>query len=89
MAKKTDQIKLLEDYRTVFSSAAGSRVLNDLMRTHRIMDSTFCKDPMEMALREGERNAVLRILAILKINPNTIRERIENDEKIRANEAIV
>ena len=89
MAKKNLDVAKLQDYHTVFGSVAGKRVLNDLMKTHYVMNSTFHENQNVTCLREGERNAILRILTILKLDINHIRERIEEDEKIRSNETIV
>jgi len=91
VAKKrpVKQVDRLQDYHTLFNTALGKRVLNDMMSTHYVMNSTFHENPGITALREGERNVVLRILTILKLDLNQIRERIEHDEKIRDNETII
>lgn len=91
MANKVSkrQVERIQDYQTVFSSVQGKRVLNDMMQTHYVMASTFSEQPGVSALREGERNAVLRILNILSIDVNQLRERIEQNEKIRDDETIV
>jgi hypothetical protein len=71
------------DYKTVFSTDAGKRVLHDMMQAHRVLSSTFVKgDPDSTILHEGERNVVLRILAILKTSPEDMHrmlEEIHND----------
>lgn len=68
-------------YQAVFSSAEGEKVLFDLMRTHHIIGTTFSKDPHEMALKEGERNVVLRILSIMKIDVDELAKKIESGLK--------
>lgn len=89
MAKRRSEVERLQDYHTVFNTVAGKRVLNDLMKTHYVLNSTFNENQSVTFFREGERNAILRILTILKLDINNIRERIEKDEKIRNDEAIV
>lgn len=75
------QKEVVENYKATFSSPTGKKVLLDLIRTHHLMSSTFNKDPLEMARMEGERNAVLRILTLLKVNPAQFEQRIrEADE---------
>lgn len=64
-------------YQAVFTSVEGEKVLNDLMKEHHIMGSTFCKDPYDSAFKEGERAVVLRILSILKINVEELAKRID------------
>lgn len=63
--KKVDQAL---DYQATFATAEGERVLYDLMKTHYVMGTTFTADQNVMALKEGERNVVLRILHLLKID---------------------
>ena len=89
MAKRSSDADRLQDYQVVFGSVAGKRVLIDLMKTHYVLNSTFHENQSVTCFREGERNAILRILTILKLDINNIRERIEKDEKIRNDEAIV
>jgi hypothetical protein len=52
---------------------------------HHVFGSTFSKDPYELALKEGERNTVLRILSILQIDPqkllDDINKGIEQDNQ--------
>jgi hypothetical protein len=73
------------DYKKVFSSPEGRRVLYDLMDQHRVLSSTFLNDVNQMLIYEGERNAVLRILTILKIDPNEFLKRIEEHERDERN----
>ena len=56
-----------EDYYNLFvQSDTGRRVLEDLKMAHHFKSSTFSVDPYQTALREGERNVILRILTILE-----------------------
>jgi hypothetical protein len=71
--KKLDQVFL---YQSVFNSDDGKKVLFDMMKVHHVFGSTFSKDPYETALKEGERNTVLRILSILQIDPEKLLEDI-------------
>jgi hypothetical protein len=64
-------------YQATFSTTDGEKVLFDLMKEHYVTGSTFSKCPQEMALREGERNVVLRILTIMKINVDDLAKKIE------------
>lgn len=64
-------------YQAVFSSSEGEKVLHDLMRTHHMTASTFCKDPYDSAFKEGERAVVLRILSLLKIDVDQLAKRID------------
>ena len=60
------QKKRKEDYRTVFNSPAGMRVLRDMMSTFHMGRSSHAPgDPYETSFREGERHAVLHILDML------------------------
>jgi len=71
--KKMDQVA---NYQSIFNSDEGKKVLYDMMKVHYVIGSTFSKDPYETALKEGERNTVLRILSILQIDPQKLLEDI-------------
>jgi hypothetical protein len=79
MAKK--QVAKVQAYQTFFELPEGQIILEDLMRTHYINRSTiFDGDFSKAVLREGERNVVLRILEILKMDVKAIQERIKSHE---------
>lgn len=68
-------------YQNVFNSPEGQIVLEDLMKVHHIMGTTFDDSNVRKTIfREGERNVVLRILAILKMDVKAIQERIKSHE---------
>jgi hypothetical protein len=77
MAVASDkQVDLAIDYKAVFTSEEGERVLFDLMKNNFMLAPTYTKEIHEMALREGARNAVLRILSILKVDPEQLKRHI-------------
>tara|TARA_R100001594_G_C4052417_1_gene265261 strand:+ start:4119 stop:4388 length:270 start_codon:yes stop_codon:yes gene_type:complete len=77
MGSKIDkQVDLAIDYKAVFSTEEGERVLFDLMKNNFMLAPTFTSCVHEMALREGSRNAILRILSILKVKPEELRKHI-------------
>lgn len=59
-------------YQQVFLSEPGKEVLEDLKKAHHFLSSTAVRfgyeplDPLAMAIAEGERNVILRIMAILE-----------------------
>ena len=75
--KETKQVDVVIDYKTVFNSEAGQRVLYDLMKNNYMLSPTYTSNINEMALREGSRNSVLRIMSILKIDVNKMNEFIQ------------
>lgn len=62
-------------YIDVFTSPRGKEVLKDLVEAHWVLKSTFHPDINEMCLREGERNAILRILTIIDTRPEEVERR--------------
>ena len=57
MARKkvsTKQLDVTSDYKTVFTSEAGKRVLWDILRNSFVLGSVYCDNPHETALREGQ-----------------------------------
>ncbi len=86
MAKKVSQEKQqlvkLADYKNVFNSAQGRRVLEDMCRNHFVFSTSFVKgDSYESARREGERLVILRILSHLKVDLAKYEKLIEEEQK--------
>ncbi len=85
--QKTSAEKLISRssaYQALFRSPDGEKVLRDLMRAHAVMSSTFNGNVNDMLIKEGERNVVLRILKLMNVNPQELRERIEEYEREHA-----
>lgn len=78
-AKKS--VSKISAYKDVFGSPLGQVVLEDLMSTHYIQNTTFDGDSTKLIFREGERNVVLRILGLLKMDVKAIKERIKLHEE--------
>ncbi len=79
------QLRKCEAYHRIFSSPDGKIVLHDMMNNHYVLSTTHVNnDPISSAHNEGERNAVIRILAILKTTPAKMRQMMEEatDENI-------
>ena len=62
--------KVYRAYLEVFNSEEGKVVLRDMCRAHGVLQHTFDKDPYMNAFLSGERNAVMRIIAILGMTPD-------------------
>lgn len=75
--KASKQVDVVVDYKSVFQSVMGQRVLYDLMKNNYMLSPTFTSDVNEMALREGARNAVLRIMSILKMDVDQMNKLIQ------------
>ena len=69
------------DYQAVFNTPQGRAVLHDLMAAHNVLQSTFTGDANSTLVNEGERRVILRILTLMKANPQNLLERIEEHEK--------
>jgi hypothetical protein len=82
IVKRKRQVDRIVDYRAVFNTEDGKRVLYDLIKQHNVLQSTFSKDPYEHAFKEGERNTVLRILTLLKIDPIQLDKLIDQGRQI-------
>jgi acetylornithine/succinyldiaminopimelate/putrescine aminotransferase len=81
MAKK--QLATVNDYKNTFSSKQGKRVLYDLMQNGHVLNSTMVQgaSPSDVCVKEGERNAVLRILNTLKMDTKKFYEFINTMEE--------
>lgn len=80
--RKKRQVDRVVDYREVFGSDTGKRVLYDLIKQHNVLQSTFDPNPNLHAFKEGERNTVLRILTLLKIDPIQLDQLIDKGRAI-------
>lgn len=77
MKAATKQAEVIRAYKNVFNNPDGKLVLADMMKAHGMMSSSYKKDVNEAIFKEGERNVVLRLMSILKIDENKLKERIE------------
>ena len=64
----TDRNRIM-DYRTVFGTPEGKRVLADMCARYWVFGSLLHADAIVMAHREGERNTVLDIMRYLEMKP--------------------
>jgi hypothetical protein len=62
----------IQDYRAVFTSTEGKRVLADLAARHWMFGGTLHAEPSVMTHREGERNVVLEIIRFLELKPDDL-----------------
>ena len=83
-AKK--QLAKLTDYKQVFSTPEGQRVLLDLMDASYMLTSSFEKNPYQAAFNEGHRNLVLRILTKSKTDLRSFEKMIDDRSKEKENE---
>jgi len=81
--KLTSEATKIRSYRKVFGTREGQHVLHDLMSCCHMLHPSFVKDPYEAAFREGERNAVLRILTLINEDPAKLEARIKALEESR------
>lgn len=63
---------VIQSYKRVFGTVDGQIVTRDLMAAHHYNSSTLAAagnpiDPLMLAVAEGERNVILRILTMLSI----------------------
>ena len=85
MSDKTRRAKLVSQYQGVFGTADGRAVLKDLMRVNFVLSPTILDGNTNLTLvHEGQRNAILRILAILKMDPEKLLRTIEEEEERHA-----
>lgn len=74
------------DYRTVFETPQGQRVLEDLVGFCCPHATSFRTDPLEMARNEGRREVWLHIHSILNLDETTIRQLAAGLAKRRSEE---
>ena len=71
------------DYKRVFSTAPGKRVLADLMQEGHLLAPTMTdsNNPNIIYFNEGKRNIVLFIMSILKLDVEKLRQQIDEESK--------
>lgn len=83
--KENSHIARIRRYQSVFGNKEGQMVLTDLIKAHHVLQPTYVRgDTHESAFKEGERNVVLRIFSMMKIDPNKLKEEI--DRLVKENE---
>ncbi len=75
--KHQKQVDRALAYQSVFNSVDGKKVLLDLMRQHHVYSSSFDESHSKMALKEGEKNVVLRILSILQVDASELLDKLK------------
>lgn len=79
--KEQDGLDLMVAYRQTFSTKAGEKVLEHFKKMYVDRSSFDDQNPHKTSFKEGERNVILTILAMLSIPEQQIIERIENVKK--------
>lgn len=78
---------MMVDYKRVFGSEQGQRVLNDLIANHFVMNTTYSRGSqaeLDMAFKEGQRQVVMRMMTIMNYDPEQVEKQIkESDEYAR------
>lgn len=64
--RQAKQAEVIRAYNRLFNTTDGKLVLEDLKRAHWINRPTFDVNTNLMSVREGERNVVLRIMALVE-----------------------
>lgn len=64
-----ERATLADDYRLVFATLPGQRVLADILRRAEVMQTTFTADPMQTAFNEGRRRIGLEIIDMCNADP--------------------
>lgn len=64
--RQAKQAEVIRAYNRLFNTIDGKLVLEDLKQAHWINRPTFDVNTNLMSMREGERNVVLRIMALVE-----------------------
>lgn len=84
---KKDSGSLIRDYKAVFETSAGKKVLKHILGISHYCNTTYtANDPTTMAFREGRRSIVLDILKVLDIEDIATYELIKQLKKEGKNE---
>jgi hypothetical protein len=81
VASENRKLARARDYRNVFGTKQGERVLADLIREHGLLDHCIEENPYQTYRKLGERNVLIRILKLLNVDEREFIKRIENLER--------
>lgn len=76
--RESRQIAKIKSYKICFGTEHGKTVLHDMMKSFHVFGS--CETPIQ----EGERRVVLRVMALLQMDPiqmEKLRKEQEEEEK--------
>ena len=71
--------QLIMDYKATFSTEPGLRVLDDLRRYCFFNATTYAPESHVMVFREGSRDVVLRIDALIAAKPDAEEQNVTSD----------
>jgi hypothetical protein len=77
MKQEERQEELIKSYKRLFESEDGQVVLYDMMQAGHMLAHNHSSDPYTSAFKEGERNAILRVLTILETDIHKLREQMK------------
>lgn len=77
---KSKKDKIAQAYKRLFATDDGQVVLEDMMRTFHVFNSTMQDSPTETAFNEGGRAVVLRIMNHINSDPKKLQEMLANGQ---------
>lgn len=82
-AKKVNrrQIATISNYRELFTTPLGKKVLMDMCRQHYIFGNNLEENPIILAQSMGEQTVIRRILAYMRVNLVELNEEYEQYER--------
>lgn len=81
MSDRKRKLATIKDYKDLFQSPLGKKVLLDLCSVHNVFEPMLDENPTVMAQLIGEKNAVLRILKVLRTDMTKLNEEYEASER--------
>jgi hypothetical protein len=81
--KKLDDSR---DYKEVFGTTVGQRVLNDIMRSAGVLSPTFTTDTNELLVLEGQRRLAYSIYRRVHASMNPLLKSIEEEQQRQINQ---
>ncbi len=74
-----DRVSLVVQYKAVFNTSDGEKVLNDLMIKNHVFQGIFDKDHATMAFRAGQLSVIVQIIDMLGIDISKYKEMYKNN----------
>jgi len=75
------RVRRVKDYQFIFKGKEGNRVLADMLERYHVLGPVMDESSLQIAYKEGQRNVVLEILALLHIDEYKLIQRLEERYK--------
>lgn len=84
MSTAKRRVATIQNYKDLFNTPIGKKVLLDLCRTHGLLDYSLPESEIDLFHKTGEQAVVKRILAMLRVDMDELnKEYLEYEQSLK------